>query len=102
MKKRNIKIVVNLASCRENTCLLALSLKKRSNVENSDQQSEHKNESLHKKGNMKITTMLTSKKVTEGESEVVGVNNACRLMNEVLNAWLDAKMVEDVVNKKER
>ena len=50
--KRNIKIVVKLASYRENTCVLASLLQKRSDVENSDQQSECKNESLNEKGNM--------------------------------------------------
>ena len=45
--------------------------------------------------------MLMSKKVQEGESEVVGVNNTHRLMNEVMNAWMDSKMVEDVANEKD-
>ena len=44
-------------------------------MENSDQQSECENESLKKKGNMETTTMLMSKKVKEGKSEVVGANN---------------------------
>ena len=36
---RNIKFAVNLASHRENTGVLALSLQTRSNMENTDQKS---------------------------------------------------------------
>ena len=50
---------------------------------------------------MEIVTMATSKKVKEEESEVVGLKNSCRLMNEVMNSWMDWKMVEDVGNKKD-
>ena len=50
---------------------------------------------------MEIITMLISKKVKEGETEVVGVNNAHRLTNEFMNIWMDSKMVEDVVNEKD-
>ena len=49
---------------------------------------------------MDTKTMLTSQNVKEGESEVVGVNNACRTTNEVMNAWTDAKMVEDIAKDK--
>ena len=36
--------------------------------------------------------------VKEGESEVVGANNMHRITNEVMNVWMDAMMVEDIVN----
>ena len=44
--------------------------------------------------------MPTSRNVKGGESEVVGVNDACRITNEVMNVWMDANVVEDIVNKK--
>ena len=81
-------------------CLLASSQQKRSKMENSDQQSEHKKKSFNKKGDMETITMLTSRKVKEEESEVVGVNNTCILMNKVVSVWTDAKMVEDIANEK--
>ena len=43
--------------------------------------------------------MLTSMKVKDGDSEVEGVNNEHRLANEVMNEWIDTKMVQDVVNE---
>ena len=44
--------------------------------------------------------MLISQNVKEVESEVVGVNNTHRIINEVMNLWMDGKMVEDIVNEK--
>ena len=45
--------------------------------------------------------MIISKKIKEWEIEVVGVSDACRLTNEVMNAYMDSKMVEDVANEKD-
>ena len=81
--------------------VLASSLQKRSNMKTRDRQSKHKNKSLKEKGKMEIIAMLTSKKVKEGESEVVGVSNTCRLINKVMNLWIDSKMVEDIINEKD-
>ena len=47
-----------------------------------------------------MITMLASRYFKEGESELVGVNDTHRIMNEVMNAWMDDKMVEDIVNEK--
>ena len=45
--------------------------------------------------------MLMPKRVKEGESEVVGVKSIRRLTNEVMNAWVESKMVEDIENEKD-
>ena len=49
---------------------------------------------------MEMLTILISMKVKDGESEVEGLNNAHRLTNEVVNEWIDLKMAQDMVNKK--
>ena len=69
-------------------------------MENHENRKEFVTETLHGKGNMETLTMLVPCNVKEGKSEVVGINNACRIMNEVMNVWMDANMLEDVVNEK--
>ena len=43
--------------------------------------------------------MLISMKIKDGGSEVEGVNEACRLLNEVMNEWIDTKIVQDMLNE---
>ena len=69
-------------------------------MENSDNPNEHGNEGINKKVEMEIRTMLMSRNVKEGESEVVVVNDVHRMMNEVMNVWMDAKIVEEIANEK--
>ena len=69
-------------------------------MENSDNQNEFVNEIINKKRETETKTMIISRNVKEGESEVVGVNNTSRITNEVMNVWMDAKMAEDIVNEK--
>ena len=71
------------------------------NVNQSDQQGEREHESLKLKENVEIVTMLISKKVKEGDSEVVGVINAHRLTNEVMSVWMVSKTVQEIVNEKD-
>ena len=67
---------------------------------NCDDQKEFANETMCEKGEMETLTMIMSRNVKEGESEVVGINNACRITNEVMSVWVDANVVDDVVNEK--
>ena len=46
-----------------------------------------------------ILPMLISMKFRERESEIEGVNNTHRLINEVMNEWIDTKMVQDTLNE---
>ena len=48
---------------------------------------------------METLTMLISMKVKEGESEVEGVNDTCRVMNHVMNDWMELNMVQEIVNE---
>ena len=98
--KRNIKIAANLASHRENAGVLASSLQTRSNMENSDQMSEQKNETTKAKGKMGILTMLVSKKFKEGESDIEGVSDSCRVTNDVMNDWIESRMAQNIANEK--
>ena len=43
--------------------------------------------------------MLISTKVKCGNIKVEGVNNACRLINEVMNEQIGTKMAQDIVNE---
>ena len=45
--------------------------------------------------------MLVSRNIKEGESELDGMNNTCKIINEMMNAWMDGNMVEDIVNEKD-
>ena len=45
--------------------------------------------------------MLVSRKIKEEESEVDGINNACRIINEIMNAWMDRHVVDNIVNESE-
>ena len=44
--------------------------------------------------------MLASRNVKEGESEVVGMNNAHRITNEAMSVWMGTNVVEETVNVK--
>ena len=45
--------------------------------------------------------MLASRNITEGESELERINNACRIINEIMNVWIDRHMVDNIVNENE-
>ena len=49
---------------------------------------------------MEMLTMLISMKVKEGESEVEGANNTCRVTNDFMNDWMESNMVQEILNEK--
>ena len=44
--------------------------------------------------------MLVSKKFKEVESDIEGVNNSYKVINDVMNDWMESRMVQNVVNEK--
>ena len=70
-------------------------------MENQENRTEFENETLHRKGKTETITMLVSRNIKEGESEVNGINNTHRIINEIINAWMDGHVVEDIVNEKD-
>ena len=68
-------------------------------MENQKNRKESVTETMYGKGKMETLTTLVSRNVKEGESEVDGINSACRIVNEVMNAWMDGYMVEDIVSE---
>ena len=49
---------------------------------------------------MEILTMLVSNKFKEGESDVEGVNNSNRVINDAMNNCMESRMAQDIVNEK--
>ena len=44
--------------------------------------------------------MLVSNKFKEGESDVEGVNNSNRVINDAMNNCMESRMAQDIVNEK--
>ena len=63
--------------------------------------SEHQNEILYAKGNMETITIFVSKKIKEGVRDVVGVTNSYRVVNDIMNDWIEKRMVTNIVNDKD-
>ena len=80
--------------------VLESSRHKRSTMENSDQKREHKNKLLKSKENKEILKMLISNKFKEGGSDIEGVNNSCRVTNDIMNDWMETNMVQCIVNER--
>ena len=49
---------------------------------------ECQNEILQAKGNIEMITIFVSKKFKEGESDVAGVANSHRVINDMMNDWM--------------
>ena len=69
-------------------------------MENQENRTEFVYETSHRKGKMETLTMLASRNIKKEESEVDGINNVHRIINEMMNVWMDGHVVEDVVNEK--
>ena len=50
--------------------------------------SQFQNEILQAKGNIETITIFVSKKLKEGESDVAGVANLHRVINDMINDWM--------------
>ena len=70
-------------------------------MENQGNSLEFVNGTLHRKEKTATITMLVSRNTQEGENKLEGINNAHRSINEIMNAWKDRHMVENMMNEKE-
>ena len=62
--------------------------------------SEYQNEKLQAKCNVETIIIFVHKKFKEGQSDVVGVLNSCRVINDMMNDWIETRIVQNIVNEK--
>lgn len=84
-----MKIAVKLIRHTEKTCDFGDVVKRRVGHKiEIKQTSECQNKMLQAKGNMETITIFVSKKLKEGESDVAGVANSHRVINDMMNDWM--------------
>ena len=69
-------------------------------MENCDRQSEYENELTKVKERTEILTILISNKFKEGESDIEGINNLHRVINDAMNDWIASKMTQSIENER--
>ena len=55
---------------------------------------------MQAKANAETIKTFVCKKFKEGESDVVGVTNSYRVINDAMNDWIETRMAQNIVNEK--